>query len=465
MSEHIYTFETANADGVVDASNAKINGVSMITGGLTAKGHGLEVDETTLKQIHSCARKMGKVPVKTNHGTGVDAVNGYLTNFRVDADKVRGDWTMLKSYKDTAHLLEMAEKMPSCIGLSVAFRGDPETKDGRKVLFDEKTKAPYTLNQGGARVNLTAGEKIYARCDELVSTDLVASPAANPDGMFSAVDNGANGMAKNAPPSAADAASQQEPTLGDVMKLLQGINTRLDTLEAGGGDDAENENELSDEEIKAGLEDGSIIQQKDGTLVWADGGDAEGDEDGVVNVEEEEGDGTPEHHEAAAEAALARNDLVTYFAQKNAALDKRMTRFEANAAGEKAAKAKRAEATALAAIDQKIEAITKQRDTLFEQNKAMAELITEFEAGGGGKSKLATRAAEVTMFSEQEVEADPEAGVTAFAAAVNKNYRTLESDKTLTEWGRKAKATQMAIDANPAGYAAHLEAEGVRHSR
>jgi len=478
MSEHtLYTFETANADGVVDAKQGKINGVSMITGGLTAMGHGLEVDATTLKQIHACARKMGKVPVKTNHGTGVDAVNGYLTNFRIDEDKVRGDWTMLQAYTSTPHLLEMAEKMPGCIGLSVAFRGDPETKDGDKVFFDDE-KMPYTLSKSGAQVKLAVGEKIFARCEELVSTDLVASPAANPDGMFSAkrtgvsalpsVDSAGNGMAKtNLTTEGVPGAAAAEAVPAWAQALLgkiDSINERLAAVETGGEEEGSDEQEYSEEEIQALIDSGKAILQKDGSVVWADG---EGGEEDGTPVEAEdadagEGDGSEEHHEQAAEAALSRRDMVNYFEHKNAALSARMTQFENGLAAEKQAKAKRAEAIALSAVEQKINELSSICATQQEQLKAQAELITEFENGGGGKNKITGSASDITMFSSSPVtEGD---GVTTFEAAVNKKYIELAADTTLTEWGRKARATTLAIQENPNRYEQHLADEGVRHT-
>ena len=154
-----FSFQVPFACGHVDEHNAVIHGVSMITGNLTAEGHELEVDATTLRQVFDCAVKAGQVPVKLNHGSGIEWLNGYLDNFHIDGDKVRGDWHLLKSHDETPKMLERATRQPGTFGLSVAFKG------------------------GGERV---AGGKKAARCTKLLATDCVTAPAANPGGLFSA---------------------------------------------------------------------------------------------------------------------------------------------------------------------------------------------------------------------------------------------------------------------------------------
>jgi hypothetical protein len=193
--------ETAISSGEVDKVNGIIRGVAVITNGISARGHNLEVDDTTLEQIHECATKMGQVSVKTNHKTGADAVNGYLKNFRMNDDKSKllADWHLLKTYEGRNHILEIAEVMPRNVGLSAAFIGKEEVKGGKK----------------------------YARCSELMAVDFVAQPAANPDGLgleakhffeaiqFSQVDSQTKSM-----PSAT------EPTLADVMNKLTELSTK-----------------------------------------------------------------------------------------------------------------------------------------------------------------------------------------------------------------------------------------------
>lgn len=438
MSKPLYTFETFGADGAVDAENAVISGVSMITGGLTAKGHGLEVDGKTLKQIYLCAKKMGQVPVKTNHGSGVDAVNGFLTNFRIDGDKVRGDWHLLRTYATTEHLLEMAERMPNSVGLSVAFRGEPETADGETIFHDEKTKTDYTLAAGGRKVPLKAGTPKHARCTELVSTDLVASPAANPGGMFSAgVDSLEKGMAKTTESNPTPAA---EPTLADVMNAINGINQRIEAIEAGGQND--DEPELSDEEVQELIDNGTLVEDGEGGLMLAEeAGEGEGEGEG-----EDEGEGEGEHE--AAEAALSNNDPIRYF-------EARCNKLEAMLAGEKQAKKRQAEQTMFATIEAKQEALITRFEEVQAENVALRELVAEYQSGGAVKL---SSSAESIMFDESgEVEAG-----SPFEKRVAAKFTELrKSQPTLSEFSAKAEAMKFAIATYPADYTAHQKNKGI----
>ena len=149
-------FHTALEHAHVDPQAGIIKGVSIITCGVTARGHDLEVDAKTLTQLKACADSMGTVPVKWNHRSGADAVCGYLDNFRIEGAKLLGDWHLLKTHPNFDQAIELAERMPNNIGLSAAFMGQ-----------DEKLKG-----------------QSFARCQELISVDLVAQPAANPDGLF-----------------------------------------------------------------------------------------------------------------------------------------------------------------------------------------------------------------------------------------------------------------------------------------
>jgi len=196
----------------VDPNSGIIYGVSIITAGLQARGHDLEVDGTTLSQMKSCADAMGTVAVKWNHKSGADAVSGYLKDFYVEENKLKGNWHLLKSHSNYGQAMEMAERMPNNVGLSAAFMGDDEVKrDG----LDTKT---------------------FARCSELLSVDLVATPAANPDGMFEArldgkptasVDNRQNNQMPNAPtPTAA------EPTNSEILAAITGLTSRIEAQDA-----------------------------------------------------------------------------------------------------------------------------------------------------------------------------------------------------------------------------------------
>lgn len=439
MSTHahaIHTFQVKSKDAVVNANKGTIHGVSMITGDLEAKGHGLQVDKTTLKQIYECAVGMGKVPVKTNHGTGVDAVNGYLHNFRIDGDKVRGDWVLLKAYPTTPHLMEMAEKMPESVGLSVAFRGDPELADGTPVYFDAELKQHYTL-KAGQRMPVTAGTKLFARCQELVSTDLVASPAANPDGMFSAraVDSETEGMANpSTSPAVSNPAAAEEQVPAWAKALSDKIDTmadRLDAIEGGGGDD----DGLTDEEIEAGLEDGTLIDNGDGTYSPAGGGEEEeGGEEGEGEGGEEAAEGVP----AEAASALQRGDFLTAFSviARHAA--------EQAFAERDAAAARQQEVIAFNSLQAKAGQVTELASQQAAQITALQAELEELRKFSGGKK---TTAGAETMFSAQPQSAGQ---ITTFEQATA-HYAT-EFAKTAPTESRaavQARAVQFAIKHHP----------------
>jgi hypothetical protein len=142
----------------VDKASGVIRGVSVITEG-AAKGHDLMVDAKTLKQVYETAKAFPDgVKVKVNHGSGFEEIVGALRNFRIDGNQVRADLHLIKSHPRFAAIVEVAQMMPAAVGLSIAFSGAHEV-------------------QGGTR---------YARCAELYSVDLVDTPAANPNGLFSA---------------------------------------------------------------------------------------------------------------------------------------------------------------------------------------------------------------------------------------------------------------------------------------
>jgi hypothetical protein len=160
------------AAGKVDTTTGVISGVSVITAGVEAIGHGIYTDPTTLTQVKACADAMrGGVQVKMDHWSGFGAIVGVLKNFRVElakensmgdaigqCDCLRGDLHLLKSHPAFDQICEMCSAMPESFGLSITFSGQSETID----------------------------EMEFARCTELYSVDLVDRPAANPNGLFSA---------------------------------------------------------------------------------------------------------------------------------------------------------------------------------------------------------------------------------------------------------------------------------------
>jgi hypothetical protein len=157
MHLHPVTFAASDlSNQSVDTDNAVIRGVSVCTAGLVARGHDLTVDSTTLKQMLAAAESKGQVPVKVDHKSGAASVCGFLENFRIEGQKLKADWHLLHTHPQTAQILEVAERMPSGVGLSASFLPPDKPEAGK------------------------------ARCGELLSVDYVTLPAANPTGLFSA---------------------------------------------------------------------------------------------------------------------------------------------------------------------------------------------------------------------------------------------------------------------------------------
>lgn len=215
----------------IDRSARVIRGVSVITAG-KASGHGLFIDDTTLKQVVETASAYpGGLKVKINHGSDLQSIVASLKNFSVDGDKVRADLHVLDNAEDAEKIFELAEKMPESFGLSISFSNHPEKVDG----------------------------KLFARCAEIYSADLVDSPAANPSGLFSKPNTNKPMSEENASaPSVAElaaeiaeikkAVAEHKPTdLSAVTADIEAAKTELAKLTKAAADaaDAAKKTEIS----------------------------------------------------------------------------------------------------------------------------------------------------------------------------------------------------------------------------
>lgn len=150
-------FASVFASAQVDREAGVIRGVAVITVG-PALGHGLMIDSTTLDQVMQSATTYANgLKVKMNHEGRAGDIIGFVKNFAVDGEVLRGDFYLLKSSPHREYVLELAETIPDTFGMSISFSGPDESKDG----------------------------KLFARCTEIYSCDLVTEPAANPSGLFS----------------------------------------------------------------------------------------------------------------------------------------------------------------------------------------------------------------------------------------------------------------------------------------
>ena len=408
-----------SGSGEVDKINGIVRGVSLITGGIKARGHDLEVDDKTLTQVHALATAMGQVPVKWNHKTGADAVNGYVTEFRIEANKVKGDWHLLKTHAQYEQALELAERMPQNIGLSAAFLGKEEKVGG--------------VNK--------------ARCEELISVDLVAQPAANPDGLFEAgVDTGANRKLMETPAAAA-AAPATEPTLADLFKLVQGqgeslkkVTDRLDQYDAEAGED----DGLTPEQLAqiAAMTDEELAPLGV-TREQVEAAVADAQSQGIEIPGQDEGP-------FAARGDFAHNNTpatVEAVGAELADLRKHIVRLERKEAVEN----EKAEAEK---IEHAFEVIEKKVTALAAENDALRHCLET------GADKAVTPGGEIIEFSRPEVTPGPaKKAQTEFEARVDAIVAADTSTKSDT--AKKTAAILFAQKENPVRYTKHLEAIGV----
>ena len=191
-------------------------GVSVLTTG-TARGHNLQIDQTTLEQVKKCAEQFkGGLKVNENHGAGIGDIIGKLTNFRIEESgndkKLIADLTFLKSRQDRAkYYMDLASEIPDAFGISISFSGESQ-RNGQD--FD------------------------LARCSELYSADLVQHPASNPTGLFSVeggrvtVDKKENNNMENKPADATDKKDAPSYNMENFEKCMAEFNYRLAALEA-----------------------------------------------------------------------------------------------------------------------------------------------------------------------------------------------------------------------------------------
>lgn len=342
--KQLYQFECSMVGGAVNADDGVIEGVSVITGGMRAKGHNLEVDATTLEQMRSLGEEKGQVPVKWNHKSGADAVNGFLQNFRIKGKKLLADWHLLKTHPQFEQALELATRMPKNVGLSASFIGKNEKKGGKE----------------------------FARCEDLISVDLVATPAANPDGMFEArVDNDVELMADKLIPGVSPDTTEDAATilLGEFRQFAADVNTRLIALEEpaddddddadgddGEGDDGEEGAEGAEgaEAPATGFQNiGQVLQYFEARLdAAASAGERREFEAAYQTLEAQVGELL-----GVNEQLLGENALLAEAYQELSAKTKNVVEFSAGTDGARQATVKASGGRKLTAFEQRVEAL------------------------------------------------------------------------------------------------------------
>jgi len=418
----------ADISGNIDRDNCVIRGVSLITGNLQAEGHNLWVDDTTIAQLHALAVKMKKVPVTLEHNGGISDVNGFLSNFHIAGDKLKGDWHLLQNHGQTAVMLERAEKQSETFGLSVAFRGKGKMENGKNC----------------------------ARAEKLLSADCVKRPAANTDGLFSAketptVDINKTNMADNAQ-------NQNEPSLSDIMGLLQNISERQDASEQvqsqlvdhinSGVEDQEGEGgdptELLAALFNASDEDLAAFNEENGSNYSREQINAEvesfnasidaegsGQDDGGYQDSYQNGEGEMSGAGATALSAIKRD----------------LYELKARDAAERANQSAQSDEIQFAELHENVGIIVEQRDRLI----ALSErLIGENEAlrMAGQRGGRPAGANTEVQFTERHNGGE----VIEFEVVVNDKFQSLMKQDGMTEAKAKSQAIDFGVKRHGAAY-------------
>lgn len=152
MKHYFTSLETP----AIDTENGIIRTVSLIElgdakGHFDKKGRQVIVDDVTLEQIFKECKKLGSIKVKADHGSGVFEIVGWADNFSLTANKVTADVHLYESEPNRPRLLEIAEKNPTHMGISMEFTGEDKPR----------------------------GTVCLSRCDGVIAAALVDDPAAN----------------------------------------------------------------------------------------------------------------------------------------------------------------------------------------------------------------------------------------------------------------------------------------------
>jgi hypothetical protein len=158
----------------VDLAARVIRDVSVVSHGL-AEGHDLWIDREFLAEVYQAMTEntAGTPACHEHYGREI----GYLRAPRLTDDAVRAD-LHLNDSDEARYLLQLATEDPAAFGLSIhfqndvgaeaAFRREHQDQAGRFTSPDVDNMASYP----------------HARLADLQSADVVAEPAANPNGLF-----------------------------------------------------------------------------------------------------------------------------------------------------------------------------------------------------------------------------------------------------------------------------------------
>jgi hypothetical protein len=187
------------------------------TGHFDDKGRQVMIDDVTLEQIFKTCKKLGKVKVKADHGSGVMATVGWADNFCLMSEKVTADLHIYEAEPQRDRLLEIAKKNPEHMGVSMEFTGKDKP----------------------------SGESCLSRCSEVFCAAIVSDPAANKS-LFQVPDKDDEKQepeTKTKTNTMDPNEENEEPTITDLMASIEEFGTRLTALETPSDPDCEDKDD------------------------------------------------------------------------------------------------------------------------------------------------------------------------------------------------------------------------------
>lgn len=191
----------------VDREKGIIYGVSAMQA-VTAKGHGVAADATSLKQIVDLGNAdPNGIKVRFRHpekdGDALGTVVGRLKAFRVVGDKAIADLHLSRSAALSpagdlrSYLMAFAEEDPAAFGMSAVFKFDAVWRlpTGEVPAFRIVDGEPRMIERPSGALNAVP----VVRPSVLAAVDIVDDPAANRDGLFSAAPFTAGNSPANSP--------------------------------------------------------------------------------------------------------------------------------------------------------------------------------------------------------------------------------------------------------------------------
>lgn len=163
--------------------------VSLITGGIEAAGHGLYIDDKSIDDAMRLLLGKSLRAYLKHDGAGSDRLGqeiGFFSGIYREGNKIKAkSFEFLESFKREAggtyeKLVELAQKVPDQFGVSLVLEYRPVW-----VLADG-SEIPAALGDSAPSGVLRSSPSM--RIANVMSADLVQRPAANPNGLLSAVD-------------------------------------------------------------------------------------------------------------------------------------------------------------------------------------------------------------------------------------------------------------------------------------